>query len=143
MTSFGTVVSYPIPPYSNVAIESDFYQPGQFFISAIVLGLTTLVTTTTDMNYVVGQEIRLIIPPEFGCRELNGQTGFVLSIPASNQVIVSIDSSRNVNEFTSSSATTQPQIIAIGDVNSGALNAFGRLMTGTFVPGSFINISPN
>jgi hypothetical protein len=142
MTSFGTVISYPIPPYSNVPIESDFYQPSQFFISNITLGQMTLVTTTINMNYVVGQLVRLLIPSSFGCIELNQREGFVFSIPAPNQVEVGIDSSQNVSAFTASSASTQPQIIPIGDVNTGSINASGRLMNKTFIPGSFINISP-
>ncbi len=143
MTSFGTVISYPIPPYSNVKIEADFYQPNQFFISTITLGQTTVVTATANMNYVIGQLVRLLIPPSFGCIELNQRQSYVISIPAVNQVELGIDSLQNVSAFTSSSATTQPQIIAVGDVNSGSLNASGRIMTGTFIPGSFINISPN
>jgi len=45
-----TVLSPPIPPYQNLPIESQFYQPSQFFISAISLGTTTTVTTTVDMK---------------------------------------------------------------------------------------------
>ena len=94
------------------------------------------------MNYVVGQECRLIIPPTFGCRQLNNQTGFVLSLPAPDQVVLSIDSSKNVDPYTSSSATTVAQILAIGDVNTGPTNAQGNMVTSTLVPGSFQNISP-
>ena len=137
-----TVISYPIPPYSNVPIESQNYNPSRFFISAISLGTSTTVTTTEDVNYVIGQLVRLIIPPTFGCRQLNESSGYVTSIPAPNQVIVSINSSQNVDAFVSSSATTQPQIIPVGDVNTGATNASGRSNTGTFIPGSFINVSP-
>lgn len=143
-----TVISFPIPPYSNVPINAEFYQPSQFFISGISLGLTTTVTTTLDVNYVVGQQVRLIIPPTFGCRQLNESQGYVLSIPAPNQVILSIDSSTNVDPFKSSSARTQPQILAIGDVNTGYTSTTGRSIptingnTQINIPGSFINISP-
>jgi hypothetical protein len=95
------------------------------------------------MNYVVGQLIRLIIPPQFGCYELNEAQGYVLSIPASTQVVVSIDSSRNVNSYIASSSTTvYPQILAVGSINNGATNATGRVNTATYPPGAFINISP-
>lgn len=144
MTSFGTVISYPIPPYSNVPIESDFYQPSQFFISSIALGQTTTITATTNMNYVIGQLVRLLIPPSFGCIELNNVKGYVIDIPMANQVTINVDSSQNVSTFISSSSTTQqPQILAIGDVNSGSINANGRSPVSTEIPGSFINISPN
>ena len=131
----------PIALYNNLPIEPQWYQPRSWFISTISLGATTTVTTTVNHDYVVGQQCRLIIPPESGCRQLNEQTGIVLSIPAVNQVILNINSSRDVDAFTVSSARTQPQILAIGDVNSGVTN-LGRTNNTTYIPGSFIDISP-
>lgn len=138
-----TVISFPIPPYSNVPIEPQFYKPRQRFISGISLGTSTTVTTTQDVDYVIGQLVRLIIPPQFGCRQLNESQGYVLSIPSPNQIVVSIDSSKNVDAFKTSSVRTQPQVLPIGDVNTGATNAQGRRNNATAIPGSFINISPS
>lgn len=132
----------PIAPYTNVPIHAEYYQPSRFVISAIGLGQTTTITTTEDMNYVIGQQVRLLIPSSFGSFQLNGMTGLVISIPATNQVILNINSILNVNAFVASSATTKPEIIAIGDMNSGDVNSQGRVNNITFVPGSFINISP-
>lgn len=131
----------PIALFNNLPIEAQFYQPSRFVISAISLGTTTTITTTEDNNYVVGQEVRLIIPPSFGSYQLNERTGFIISIPASNQFVLNINSSMNVDAFISSSATTQAQCVAMGDVNSGQTNT-GRTNNLTYVPGSFINISP-
>ncbi len=142
MTSVGTVISYPISAYQNVPIQANFYNPSQFFISDVQLGQTTTVTATTNMNYVIGQQIRLLIPAASGCFQLNNLTGYVLSIPDTDQVEVSIDSSQNVNQFVSSSAKTQPQIVAIGDINSGILSSNGPNISSTNIPGAFINISP-
>ena len=133
----------PVAPYNNVPINSQWYNPSRFVISAISLGQTTTITTTANMNYVIGQEIRLIIPPSYGCRQLNEQTGFVLSLPAVNQVTVSINSSKNVDPFISSSATTKAQILAVGDINSGDVNSNGRINQITYIPSSFIDISPD
>jgi len=135
------VISYPIPLYSNPPIEPQFYQPNQFFISAITLGQTTLVTTTTDCNYVIGQLVRFIIPQANGTRQLNEQAGYVINIPAANQVTVKIDSS-SYDLFQTSTQPTQPQILAIGNINSGNINSSGNVNLGTYVPGSFLNISP-
>jgi len=137
-----TVISYPIPAYSNVPIEPQFYQPSRFVISDITLGQTTIVQTTEDMNYVIGQQVRLIIPPTFGTRQLNEQTAFVISIPNDDEVELDI-SSAGMDSFINSSATTKAQILAIGDVNSGVINSSGRTNNGTFILGSFIDISPN
>lgn len=142
-----TVISFPIPPYSNVPIEPQFYQPSRFVISAITLGATTTVTATTNMNYVVGQLVRLLIPPTFGTRQLNEQEGYVIAIPASNQVTLNINST-GYDPFVSSLATTKAQILAVGDVNSGYSSTTGRSIptvngnTQIEIPGSFINISP-
>jgi hypothetical protein len=136
-----TVISYPIPIYQNVPIDSDFYNPSQFVISSIVLGVTTSVTTTTDLNYSVGQEVRLNIPPSFGCYQLNGKTGFVLTV-TSDTVILNIDSSHNVDAYVSSSSATPAQIIAIGDINTGNIGTNGLTNVPTNIPGAFINVSP-
>lgn len=143
MTSERGVISYPIPLYQNVPIHSEYYQPSRFVIKAISLGFTTVVTTNTIHNYTIGQDVRLIIPSAFGCYQLNEAKANVLSIPSTTQVELSINSIVNVDPFISATATTSsPQILAIGDVNSGATNSFGRSSTATFIPGSFIDISP-
>ncbi len=136
-------ISGPIAYLNNVPINPQFYSPRQQFISAITLGQTTTVTMTTNTEYVIGQNCRLIIPPAFGCRQLNEVQGNVISIPSSNQVELDIDSSINVDQFTSFAGSTQPQILPIGDINQGAINSNGNSQTGTFIPGSFIDISPN
>jgi len=134
-----SAITGPIAPYSNVPINTTFYKPQRYFIEDIEQGVTTIVTATTDMDYVIGQEIRLIIPEGFGCRGLNGQTGIVIDIPADDQVEVTINSVYE-DAFTPVSGGTQPQIVAIGDYNSGEINANGRVNNATNIPGSFINI---
>lgn len=136
-----SIISYPIPAYQNVPIESQFYQPRSFVISNITLGQLTTVTTIQNMDYVIGQLVRLVIPPTFGCTSLNQQTGYVIAIPAANQVTLNIYSA-NADPFKSSALTTKPQIIPIGDVNTGVTNNQGRSSNRTYIPGSFINISP-
>jgi hypothetical protein len=136
-----TVISYPIPPYSNPPINPQYYQPSRFVISGVTRGTITTITTTQNMNYVIGQLIRLVIPPSFGIRELNGQTAFVLSIPNLNQVVINIDST-SYSAFTNSNATTQAQILGIGDINNGYISNTGNVISNPEIPGSFINISP-
>lgn len=213
-----TVISYPIPPYSNIPINADYYLPNVFNISAITLGNPTIITTSANHNYVIGQLIRLIIPSSYGSTQLNGLTGYVVAIPAANQISVTIDSTQanqfiatpfsavitgasntnpcvvtannsfkpgylltisdvlgmtqlNASNFLVTNVTSAtftlnidattygtyisgglatvqtniiqvPQIIAVGDINSGVVNANGRSQNGTYIPGAFINISP-
>lgn len=133
----------PFNPSINLPINSQFYQPSLFDISALTLGTTTTVTTSVNHNYVIGQVVRLHIPVAYGSSQISGQSGNVINIPAANQVVVTIDSTL-ANAFIPSPAhgPTPPQIAAIGDVNSGPINSTGSLNQGTFIPGSFINIGP-
>lgn len=133
----------PIAPENNPPINAEFYQPSMFFISAITLGPTTTITTSVNHNYVIGQIIRVLITEFYGTWQISEQEGLVIAIPAANQVTVTIDSS-NANAFIASPAfgPTLPQIVAVGDQNSGQINVNGRNNNITFIEGSFINISP-
>src|SRR5271166_3802950 len=143
----------PTAPENNPPIMPDFYLPRVFYIEAIALGATTLITTTLPHNYVIGQTIRLIIPPTYGSRSLNEQQGTVISIPAPNQVLTTINS-MGADPFIAAPTygPTLPQILPIGDINNGGINntfsvGFSNLTTAipttiVFIPGSFIDVSP-
>jgi len=141
------VISYPVPLYANLPIEPQYYTPWRFVISAISLGVTTTITMVipaiTDLTYVVGQQVRLIIPPTFGCRQLNGQTAYVIAVNLPDQVVLDINSSQNVDSYIASAQPTPAQILAIGDILAGAINNNGTQNQTTYVIGSFINVSPN
>lgn len=132
----------PIAPENNPPINPQYYQPRVYDISAISIGSTTTVTTTVDHDYVVGQLVRLLIPMIYGSFQLNEKLANVISVPSSTQVVLNLDSSLS-NAFVANptSGTTQPQIVALGDVNSGQINT-GRSGNPTYIPGSFIDISP-
>jgi hypothetical protein len=134
----------PVPPENNPPINPQYYQPSLFFISAIALGNSTTVTTSVNHNYVIGQLVRLLIPPTYGSFQLNEQQGYVTSIPSANQVVVNINSTQ-ANAFVPSPTygPTPPQIVAVGDQSSGQISATGNVQIKTYIPGSFINISPN
>lgn len=151
MTYF-PVISSPVAVYSNVAIEPQNFTPSQFVITSISFGTSTTFTLANQINgtapnYVIGQEIRVNIPSNYGCYQLNGQSGFVIGLPASNQVLVSINS---VNSdpfianptFIVGQTKTPPQMVAIGNIAFGQINSSGSMSLGTNVPGSFQNISP-
>lgn len=145
MSSF---ITGPIAPESNPPIEPLWFLPSNFTITAITRGTTTTVTTTSSTsapstnNFVVGQLVRFNIPPTYGIQEINGKTAYVLSKPSSSQVIVDINSTTfSAFNAAPSYGPTPPQISAIGDVNSGPINAT-RSTQQTFISGSFINVSP-
>ena len=131
----------PTSAYQNVPINPQNYLPRSFFISGITLGTNTTVQTTKNMNYSIGQLVRLLVPQSSGSYQLNQQLGYVISIPQQNQVVIQIDSSQNVNPFISSTSSTQPQIVAVGDINSGIISSTGANIQFQSIPGAFINIS--
>jgi hypothetical protein len=139
----GSPISGPIAYLNNLPINPQWYSPRQQNILNITLGTSTTVTVTTNTEFVVGQNCRLLIPSPFGSKQLNGVQGNVISISSPTQIVLDIDSSRNVDPFIQTISTTLPQIIPIGDVNQGAINAKGPFSLGTFIPGSFIDISPD
>ncbi len=112
------------------------YVPGTSFISAITLGTTTTIVTTAPHNMVVGQEVAFRIPTVWGTSQLNSLPnvtipgsplyGYVVSVTNSTTVVVSINSSAytafNSNQvFLSFSGEKFPQMVAVGDVNTGGL----------------------
>lgn len=117
------------------------YVPGTAVISAITLGATTTVVTTAPHNFVVGQEVAFripsipgVLPPAWGTTELNSLPnvlipgspiyGYVVSVTNSTTVVVNIDSTtytafNNNFPYLSFPGRTPPQIVAVGDVNTG------------------------
>lgn len=145
------IYSGPIAPYRNPPINPEYFIPDVFFITAISLGQTTTVTmasTITDPvtvtnNFVIGQEARLILGEFYGARQLNQRLGYVIAIPTTNQVTLDIDSN-GYDPFIPNPpfGPNRPQIVPIGDINTGNINAFGRILNKPWIPGSFRNISP-
>jgi hypothetical protein len=142
------IITFPTPPYQNVPIHAEYYKPQVFVISAITMGVTTTITTTLPHDYEIGQQIRLLIPNKYGSRGLNEQIGYVLSIPTTTSVqtdinSIGIDPFIAAPTFVGFESKIPPQIVAIGDINSGFINnTMGRFRVGKHIPGSFINISP-
>lgn len=138
--SSNTVISFPAPPFSNPPIHPEWYNPNYFYISGVTLGQTTLVTTTANVNFYVGQLVRLLFPNGYGCGQLNEKTALVSSIPAPNQVVLELFS-LNADAFRSSSNPTQPTIVPVGDINTGRINAGGPSDVGLSILGSFVVVS--
>lgn len=131
----------PIAPYSNVPIQEQFYEPRRYQIDDITRGKTTTVTTTADHDFVVGQQARINLPSEYGMYQINGRQALVISIPAADQVEILLDSTQ-FDAYVSATSTQVPQIIPIGEFNSGYLSSTGTVVTDINIPGAFINISP-
>jgi hypothetical protein len=122
----------------------DLYFPGDIFISSITLGATTTIETTTQHNYVVGQEVAFRIPsipgagspPVWGTTQLNSLPNvkipgspiyaYVIQVIDMTTFVVNINSTSytafNVNlPFASYVGEKWPQVVAVGDVNTGGV----------------------
>jgi hypothetical protein len=112
------------------------YAPGVNVISGITTGTTTTIDTTNAHNFVVGQEVAFRVPSAWGTIQLNSLPntvipgspiyGFVVSVTDYNTVVVNINSTGytpfNSNQaFTSTPGLQYPQIVAVGDVNTGGV----------------------
>ncbi len=112
------------------------YAPGVNIITAITRGTTTTIDTTSAHNFVVGQEVAFRIPVEWGTTQLNSLPnniipgspiyGYVVAVTDYNTVVVNINSSSytayNSNQPVADvSGMSYPQIVAVGDVNTGGV----------------------
>ena len=126
------------------------YAPGVSYISAITLAATTTIDTTAPHNLVVGSQVGFRIPSAWGTTQLNPngnasfpgqlQTGYVTSVTDANTVVVNINSAAftafNSNQAVASVAGQGfPQMVAVGDVNSGGVAYSG----GNLYPSPVVN----
>lgn len=133
----------PIAPENNPTIHPEYFTPKEFNIASITNGKTTLVTTTVAHDYVLGQLVRLLISQLFGARQFNEQVAYVINIPSTTSITLGLDSSAfDLFIADPTLESTQPQVVAVGDINTGHINPYGPSRTFPWIPGSFRNISP-
>ena len=133
-TAFDSATSTGLVGSWKKILYPALYVPGVSFISSLTLGATTVVNTTAPHNFVVGQEVAFRIPSVWGTSELNSLPnvqipgspiyGYVVAVGSSTQVTVNINStlftSFDSNQlFASYPGEFFPQIVAVGDVNTG------------------------
>jgi hypothetical protein len=133
-SNYTALAASPAGAFVRKVLYPFLYLPGDNVISALSFGATTTVTTTTNHNYVVGQEIAFRIPTVYGSTQLNSLPntvipgspiyGYVTAVTANNVFVCSINSTGytafNTNQPVSSVPGLQfPQVVAVGDVNTG------------------------
>jgi hypothetical protein len=135
-TAFNTASSTNNVGSFKQVLYPDLYVPGVSFVSAITLGATTTIVTTAPHNCLVGQEVAFRIPSAWGTTQLNSLPnvlipgspiyGYVVAVTNSTTVVVNINSAAytafNSNQpYASYSGEKFPQMVAVGDVNTGGL----------------------
>jgi hypothetical protein len=128
----------------------NLYLPGLRYITAISSSMAnTVLTTSVNHNMVVGQEVAFVIPPQWGMFQLDSLyqdqinpqfTAYIISVTA-NTLTVNVNSSAFTAFAYPTSAQAAvglnfPQVIPIGDQNSGGL-APGGVLTSLTIPGAY------
>ncbi len=139
-TSQYTAYTLATPAFAAATFKKvlypNLYAPGVNVIRGITTGTTTTIDTTSAHNFVVGQEVAFRIPPSWGTTQLNSLPntvipgspiyGYVVAVTDYNTVVVNINSTgytaytANI-PFLSFPGLTFPQIVAVGDVNTGGV----------------------
>lgn len=110
---------YRIIPYDPI------YYPRRRTIVNIVTGTTTTVTTSVTHGYTVGQEIRFLVNANFGMTQINGLSGAILSVNATNNTFTVNINSTGFTPFVWAGnalfATTYPEAVPFGEDTGVAL----------------------
>jgi hypothetical protein len=134
-TAFNTASSTGNVGSFKQVLYPALYAPNIGFISALTLAASTTVVTTAPSNIQVGQEVAFRIPPSWGPYQLNSLPnvqipgspiyGYVTSVTNSTTFVVNINSTGytafNPNQTFLGFKQTFPQVVAVGDVNTGGL----------------------
>lgn len=135
-SNYTAIAGSPAGALVKKVLYPHVYAPGVSIISDITLGATTTIDTTAAHNLVVGQEVAFRVPTAWGTYQLNSLPnevvpgspiyGYVVAVTDYNTVVVNISSSAfsafNSNQaFASFSGQQFPQMVAVGDVNTGGV----------------------
>jgi hypothetical protein len=165
-TAFNTATSTNNVGSFKQVLYPFLYAPGESVITSITTGTTTTIVTTAPHNMVAGQEVAFRIPTVWGTYQLNSLPnvlipgspiyGYVTSVTNSTTVVVNINSTAytafNTNQTVASvPGLTFPQMVAVGDVNTGGVvysggalypppvvNGFNTI-NGPAIQGAFVN----
>lgn len=161
----------PSGAYVKKVLYPFLYAPGVACVNAITTGSTTTIGTTAPHNFVVGQQIAFRMPSAWGTVELNSLPnaalpgspiyGYVISVTNSTTFVVNINSTgytaySNNPTVASVPGLSFPQVLAVGDVNSGGVQISSgsalypppsvngaNTINGPAIQGAFVNNSSN
>jgi hypothetical protein len=134
-TAFNTATSTGNVGSFKKILYPDLYVPGIAVISGVTTGATTTIKTAAQHNMQVGQEVGFRIPTTWGPTQLNELPnvvvpgspiyGYIVSVTDLQTVVVNINSTGytafNANQAFASAGRSFPQMIDVGDVNTGGV----------------------
>lgn len=150
-SNYTALSASPSGAYVKKVLYPFLYVPQDNVVSAITVGATTTVVTTMYHNFETGQEVAFRIPSSWGTVELNSLPntlipgspiyGVVTAVTDNWTFVVNINSSGytafNPNQtVASASGLTFPQVLAVGDYNSGG-NLISSVTSSLYPPPQF------
>lgn len=133
-SSYTNLSASPTGAYVQKVLYPELYEPHVNYINAVTTGTTTTIVTTTPHNFETGQEIAFRIPAAWGPTQLNSLPdtlipgspiyGYVQSVTDNFTFVCNINSTGYTAFTTAQSVTsvpglTPPQVLSVGDVNTG------------------------
>jgi hypothetical protein len=136
----------PYNRYNLGLFNSGTYTPAINDLTNVTNSNIATVTTVSDHNYVINQQVQFFIPSQWGMRQLNQLKGYVLTIPTSNEFTVNI----NTSQFDAFITPTPPtyividpaQVMGIGETNYGQSSPGGIPILPITIPGAYENQPP-
>ena len=125
---------------SIMSYQGQYYVPYVVEITAISNAYPTVVTTSPNHAYVVGNTARLYIPQAYGMSQANLLSATILAV-SSNTATMDLDT-RGFDAFSvPSPAPAQPaQLVPVGDDNTGYKSPGAVPPEYQTVPGAFTPI---
>lgn len=111
------------------------YYPRYRYIMNITRAAQAVVTLTVPSGYVVGQTIRLSVPPEFGMIELDGQVATIVAVNdalATQTITINIDTT-NYTAFAFPTAALYPftpaMVVPVGENTAYAIQQAQNILS--------------
>ena len=132
-SNYTALSASPTGAFVKRVLYPDLYLPSDDFITSLSLsGSTLTVTTTTNHNFVVGQQVAFRIPSSWGSIELNslpdtaipGSPIYFYVTSVTSNVAFTVTSGSitafNTNQTVASvPGLSYPQVLSVGDISSG------------------------
>lgn len=119
---------------------SGTYTPFICNINGVIKGNDTIIGTSVNHAFVIGNEVLFSIPKEWGITQLNGLKGFVISTTL-NTITVNIRS-LDFNSFVIPASYKDPaQVMCVGGQNTGTQTPDINNPT-LNIPGAYKNTYP-
>lgn len=118
----------------RIPFDARFY-PRRRFITAITQAASAVVTLSVTHGYIVGEQVRIVVPSAFGMTQINGLLGTVTAInTTTNTITLNVDSTAFTafafpTSAVAAAGVTFAQIVPVGEAAVNSVSQpFGNLL---------------